>query len=60
MRIAIDAEPRVWHKGSYCYSLEDLSMVVPNVETLKARFHGPDEHGPHLLSSAGRPKGTKT
>lgn len=56
MRIAIDAEPRVWHKGSYCYSLEDTAAVVPNLEQMKTTFHSAEEHGPHLLSVGDPPK----
>lgn len=53
MPLGMDVEPRVWHKGAYCYSLEDLAMAVPNVFELRSVFHPPEEHGPHLFEPAG-------
>ncbi len=37
-KIGMDLEPKVRHKGSYLYSLEDAGMVVPKGDVLEATF----------------------
>ena len=34
-RLLLDTRPRLWHKGSYMYGLEDRQIAVPRARTLK-------------------------
>lgn len=43
MKVGMDVQPRVWHKGTYVYSLEDCAMGVPSSIRLPVRLHGLDD-----------------
>jgi hypothetical protein len=42
-KLLVDTRPRLWHKGSYRYGLEDRQVAVPRARTLhlKIRHEGP-------------------
>lgn len=37
--VGIDAEPRLFHRGTYDYAVEDAAMAIPNHETLTVKFN---------------------
>lgn len=37
-QVGIDAEPRLFHRGSYDYAVEDAAMAVGNLESLTVNF----------------------
>lgn len=43
MRVWIDTEPRVFHRGAYDYALEDAGYTVPNHTELTINFDGKGE-----------------
>lgn len=54
MRVLCDTRPRVSHKGSYRYGLEDVQLAVPRARSLTLRFQPLD--GKQPLQAVGAPQ----
>lgn len=52
MRIGIDTEPRLYHRGQYDYALEDVEIAVPDYPTLHINF----DHAPKVSDTTHPPE----
>ncbi len=58
----IDTRPRIWHKGTYKYGLEDVQVVVPRGDQMDVTFNRTDEVDPiqaHVGACAEQFEGVK-
>jgi hypothetical protein len=51
-RILLDTRPRIFHVGSYRFGLEDASVAVPRIESLRMQHVGSKEEAAEAVASA--------